>query len=213
MTTRFNYRNTLIKEFFDRYSKEDRHELYNLIKVFKLYKNVDSDLNIDETVEYQDIVNRSFWDNNAILERLLYLRNKIKLYDENVYDSDTHRGNLAYECESKLDNKISKLHYEIERWLVYHIFDDDVYYCPSCDEVRDSDDYNSDYDCCEACADSRREEEEYNDDYDEDCAYEHERYCYNYTYPVHENLNVQYREDETIDDNLDTSKDLLYGVE
>ena len=213
MTTRFNYRNTLIKEFFDRYSKEDRHELYNLIKVFKLYKNVDSDLNIDETVEYQDIVNRSFWDNNAILERLLYLRNKIKLYDENVYDSDTHRGNLAYECESKLDNKISKLHYEIERWLVYHIFDDDVYYCSSCDEVRDSDDYNSDYDCCEACADSSREEEEYNDDYDEDCAYEHERYCYNYTYPVHENLNVQYREDETIDDNLDTSKDLLYGVE
>lgn len=184
-----------------------------MIKVFKLYKNVDSDLNIDETVEYQDIVNRSFWDNNVILDRLLYLKNLIKLYDENVYDSDTHRGNLAYECESKLDNKISKLHYEIERWLVYHIFDDDVYYCPSCDEVRDSDDYNSDYDCCEACADSRREEEEYNDDYDEDCAYEHERYCYNYTYPVHENLNVQYREDETIDDNLDTSKDLLYGVE
>ena len=38
---RFNYRNTLIKEFFDRYSKEDRHELYNLIKVYRLYKNVD----------------------------------------------------------------------------------------------------------------------------------------------------------------------------
>ena len=71
MTTRFNYRNTLIKEFFDRYSKEDRHELYNLIKVYKLYTNVDSDLNIDETVEYQDIVNRSFWDNNVILDRLL----------------------------------------------------------------------------------------------------------------------------------------------
>ena len=213
MTTRFNYRNTLIKEFFDRYSKEDRHELYNLIKVYKLYTNVDSDLTIDETVEYQDIVNRSFWDNNVILDRLLYLKNLIKLYDENVYDTDTHTGNLAYECEYKLDVKLRTLHTDIERWLVHNIFDDDVYYCPSCDEVRDSDDYNSDYDCCEACADSRREEEEYNDDYDEDCAYEHERYCYNYTYPVHENLNVQYREDETIDDNLDTSKDLLYGVE
>ena len=213
MTTRFNYRNTLIKEFFDRYSKEDRHELYNLIKVYRLYTNVDSDLNIDETVEYQDIVNRSFWDNNVILDRLLYLKNLIKLYDENVYDTDTHTGNLAYECEYKLDVKLRTLHTDIERWLVHNIFDDDVYYCPSCDEVRDSDDYNSDYDCCEACADSRRDEEEYNEDYDEDCSYEHERYCYNYTYPVHENLNVQYREDETIDDNLDTSKDLLYGVE
>ena len=213
MTTRFNYRNTLIKEFFARYSRDERHELYNLIKVYKLYTNVDSDLNIDETVEYQDIVNRSFWDNNVILDRLLYLKNLIKLYDENVYDTDTHTGNLAYECEYKLDVKLRTLHTDIERWLVHNIFDDDVYYCPSCDEVRDSDDYNSDYDCCEACADSRRDEEEYNEDYDEDCSYEHERYCYNYTYPVHENLNVQYREDETIDDNLDTSKDLLYGVE
>ena len=86
MTTRFNYRYTLIKEFFARYNKDERHELYNLIKVYKLYTNVDSDLNIDETVEYQDIVNRSFWDNNAILERLLYLRNKIKLYSK-VYAS------------------------------------------------------------------------------------------------------------------------------
>jgi hypothetical protein len=214
MTTRFNYRNTLIKEFFARYNKDERHELYNLIKVYKLYSNVDSDLNIDETIEYQDIVNRSFWDNNVILDRLLYLKNLIKLYDENVYDSNTHTGNLAYECEYKLDVKLRTLHTDIERWLVHNIFDDDVYYCPSCDEVRDSDDYNSDYDCCEACADSRREEEEYNDDYeDEDYAYEHERYCYNYTYPVHENLNVRYREDETIDDNLHTSKDLLYGVE
>ena len=213
MTTRFNYRYTLIKEFFARYSRDERHELYNLIKVYRLYTNVDSDLNIDETVEYQDIVNRSFWDNNVILDRLLYLKNLIKLYDENVYDTDTHTGNLAYECEYKLDVKLRTLHTDIERWLVHNIFDDDVYYCPSCDEVRDSDDYNSDYDCCEACADSRRDEEEYNEDYDEDCSYEHERYCYNYTYPVHENLNVQYREDETIDDNLDTSKDLLYGVE
>ena len=213
MTTRFNYRNTLMREFFDRYSKEDRHELYNLIKVYKLYKNVDSDLNIDETVEYQDIVNRDFWSNHAILERLFYLKNKIKLYDENVYDSNTHRGNLAYECEYKLDGKITKLYYDIERWLVHSIFDDDVYFCPSCDEVRDEDDYDGDYDCCRACADSRRDEEEYEENYEEDYNYEHEKYCYNYTYPVHENLNVRYREDETIDDNLHTSKDLLYGVE
>ena len=41
MTTRFNYRDTLIKSFFDRYSKEDRHELYNLIKVYRLYKSED----------------------------------------------------------------------------------------------------------------------------------------------------------------------------
>jgi len=215
MTTRFNYRNTLIKEFFDRYSKEDRHELYNLIKVYKLYavENYGGSLDdLYETVEYQDIVNRDFWSNQAILERLYYLKNKIKLYDENVYDSNTHRGNLAYECENKLDSKISKLYYDIERWLANHIFDDDVYFCPSCDEVRDEDDYDGDYDCCRACADSRREEEE---DYyeDEEYSYEHERYCYNYTYPVHENLEVQYREDETIDTDLHTSKDLLYGVE
>jgi hypothetical protein len=161
MTTRFNYRNTLIKEFFDRYSKEDRHELYNLIKVYRLYKV--SDVSLDdlyETVEYQDIVNRDFWSNQAILERLYYLKNKIKLYDENVYDSNTHRGNLAYECESKLDSKINKLYYDIERWLVHNIFDDYVYFCPSCDEVRDEDDYDGDYDCCRACADSRRDEEE-----------------------------------------------------
>ena len=212
MTTRFNYRNTLIKEFFARYNKDERHELYNLIKVYKLYTNVDSDLNIDETVEYQDIVNRSFWDNNVILDRLLYLKNLIKLYDENVYDSDTHTGNLAYECEYKLDVKLRTLHTDIERWLVHNIFDDDVYFCPSCDEVRDEDDYDGDYDCCSSCADSRRdEEEEYYED--EDYSYEHERYCYNYTYPVHENLNVRYREDETIDDNLFSTKDLLYGVE
>ena len=208
MTTRFNYRYTLIKEFFSRYNKDERHELYNLINIYKL-KNLDE---TDETVEYQDIVNRSFWDNNAILERLWYLKNTIKLYDENIYDSDNHRGNLAYDCEYQLDGKITRLHYDIERWLVNNIFDDDVYYCPSCDEVRDENDYDGDYDCCRACADSRREEEE---DYyeDEEYSYEHERYCFNYTFPVHEHLNVRYREDETIDDNLDTSKDLLYGVE
>ena len=215
MTTRFNYRYTLVKEFYARYDKDERNELYNLIKVYKLYKSFDSDLNLDETIEYQDIVNRGFWSNHIILERLWYLKNIIKLYDENMYYDSNQRGQirtLAYECESKLDGKINMLYYDIERWLVHNIFDDDVYYCPSCEEVRDSDDYNSDYDCCCACADSRREEEE---DYyeDEEYSYEHERYCYNYTYPVHENLNVRYREDETIDTDLDTSKDLLYGVE
>lgn len=211
MTTRFNYRYTLIKEFYARYDKDERNELYNLIKIYKL-KNLDE---TDETVEYQDIVNRGFWSNHIILERLWYLKNIIKLYDENMYYDSSQRGQirtLAYDCEYKLDGKITKLYYDIERWLVNNIFDDDVYYCPSCEEVRDSDDYNSDYDCCEACADSRREEEE---DYyeDEDYSYEHERYCYNYTYPVHENLNVRYREDETINDDLYTTKDLLYGVE
>ena len=79
---RFNYRNTLIKEFFDRYSKEDRHELYNLIKVYRIYKNENYGGSLDdlhETVEYQDIVNRDFWSNQTILERLLYIRGKIKL--------------------------------------------------------------------------------------------------------------------------------------
>ena len=209
MTTRFNYRNTLIKEFFDRYSKDDRYELYNLIKIYKLYKK---DEYIEDSVEYQDIVNRDFWDNQAILERLFYLKNKIKLYDENLSangSSTAHSSSLSYQCEARLDSKINKLYYDIERWLVHHIFDEDVYFCPSCDEVRDEDDYDGEYDCCSSCADSRREDE----DYDEDCSYEHERYCYNYTYPVHENLNVRYREDETIDDNLHTTKDLIYGVE
>ena len=218
MTIRFNYRLSLIKECFARYNKNERDELYNLIKVYKLSNNetVESELNIDDTIEYQEIVDRGFWSNHTILERLWYLKNIISLHNENMYYDSSQRGQirtLAHDCEYKLDGKITKLYYDIERWLVNHIFDEDVYYCPSCDEVRDEDDYDGDYDCCVACADSRREDEEYNEDYDEDYSYEHERYCYNYTYPVHENLNVRYREDETIDDNLHTSKDLLYGVE
>ena len=213
MTTRFNYRDTLIKSFFDRYSKEDRHELYNLIKVYRLYKS--EDVNFDdlyETIEYSDVVSRDFWDNKNILERLWYIKSKIKLYDENIYDSDNHRGGLAYECEDKLAIKISRLYHNIEDWLVHTIFEDEVYVCPSCDEVREENDYDSDYDCCSSCADSRREEDDYYED-EEDCGYEHERYCKNYTYPVHDEIGVQCREDETVDKDLYSSKSLLYGVE
>ena len=146
---RFNYRDTLIKSFFDRYSKEDRHELYNLIKVYKLYKDEDTDYSeLYETVEYQDIVSRDFWDNKNILERLWYIKSRIKLYDENIYNHDTHRGGLAYECEDKLAIKISRLYHNIEDWLVNTIFEDEVYVCPSCDEVREENDYDGDYDCC-----------------------------------------------------------------
>ena len=210
---RFNYRDTLIKSFFERYDKDDRHELYNLIKVYRLYKS--EDVNFDdlyETVEYQDIIDRNFWNNQAILERLFYLKNKIKLYDENIYDTNTHRGGLAYECEDKLSLKISRLYHNIEDWLVNTIFEDEVYACPSCDEVREENDYDSDYDCCSNCADIRRDEDE---DYyeDEECGYEHERYCKNYTYPVHDEIGVQCREDETVDKDLYSSKSLLYGVE
>ena len=210
MTLRFNYRNTLIKEFFEEYTCEQRHELYNLIKIYKLNNNGHF---VDDTVEYQDIISRDFWDNQRILNRLQYLRGKIHLYNENVYDTvNPNRNSLARECESKLDSAINNLYYEIERWLVCE-YEDYVYYCHSCDEVRDADDYDGDYDSCSSCADARRDEEEYNDDYDEDCSYEHERYCYNYTFPVHDELDVQCREDEVINKNLRNTRDLLYGVE
>ena len=89
-----------------------------------------------------------------------------------MYYDSSQRGQirtLAYDCESKLDNKINILYYNIERWLVHNLFHEDVYYCPSCEEVRDEDDYDGDYDCCRACADSRREDEE---DYYEDEDYD-----------------------------------------
>ena len=67
---------------------------------------------------------------------------------------------------------------------------------------------------CGSCADTYREEEEYeNGEYHDDCSYEHEQYCSNYSTRVEERIGVKYREDETIDTNLNTTKALLYGVE
>ena len=95
-----------------------------------MYKS--EDINFDdlyETVEYQDIVDRDFWSNQTILERLWYLKNIIRLYDENLNmngSSTAYSSSLSYQCEARLDSKINKLYYDIERWLVNHVFDDDV---------------------------------------------------------------------------------------
>ena len=54
-------------------------------------------------------------------------------------------------------------------------------------------------------------EEQYEEDeYNDDCSYEHEQYCSNYSTRVEERIGVKYREDETIDTNLNTTKALLY---
>ena len=205
----FNYRDRLIKKLWSRNNREQRRDLYNLIKIYKLYRNEDVFPNeIHDTVEYQDIINRNFFDNQSIISELLTLSHVVRPYEIN-----DNNNLVARQCELNLNNKINDLYRRIEGWLLSDVFEDDVFTCSRCDEIYNEDEYDGDYEVCCSCADAYREEE-YDENYeDEDSCYEHERYCSNYTTRVEERIGVQYREDETIDTNLNTTKALLYGVE
>lgn len=202
-----NYRDRLIRKLWSRSTRESRIDLYNLIKIYKLAidDTVDKDV-LYESIEYKEIEDRGYWQNKEILEELNVLGYSIKTYD--ITDDNS----LARECEANLSVKIRQLSNRIEEWFRATMFDDDVFCCSRCEEIYSDGDWDSNYEVCCSCADCYREEEEEEYHEDESC-YEHERYCSNYTTRVEERIGVQYREDETIDTNLSTTKALLYGVE
>jgi len=211
----FNYRDRLIKKLWKRNSREQRRDLYNLIKVYKCYVHNVTDLDfLYESVEYRDIIERGFFNNQNILNELMQLCHEVRPYQINVDELDVSNNNFgARRCELDLGSKLNDLYRNIEQWLLYDMFEDDVFTCNRCEEIFPDDEYNSEYEVCGSCADAYREEE-YDENYeDEDSCYDHERYCSNYTTRVEERIGVKYREDETIDTNLNTTKALLYGVE
>jgi len=209
----FTYRNSLIKTFWARNTAVRRQDLYNLIKIYKLYTSWNEDVSLlEDTIEMEDIRSRGYFGNKDIVNELYELVRTIRPYQiSNLFEGTN---SLAMSCENSLSDKIVNLYNRIEHWLREDIFEGEVFLCDRCEETYDNSEYDSEYEVCGSCADTYREEEEYeNGEYHDDCSYEHEQYCSNYSTRVEERIGVKYREDETIDTNLNTTKALLYGVE
>lgn len=199
--TRFNYRFQLISYVWDSYNFSQRKWLATILKVYQL-RNVEG---IEDSLDYEDVYENGFWDNITTIRDLKFLlNNRVNPYS---FDSDTQ----TYHSEYKLNNHIHRKLQDIEDWFYEVMYSDEYRYCEGCDDYCSEDNYYGEGYCHE-CNDRYEEEnEEYHDE--DEGYYAHERYCKNYTYPVQDFIEPQCREDESIDTNLDTTKDLLYGVE
>ncbi len=198
--TRLNYRFQLVSYVWNNYNFSQRKWLATILKVYHLRK-VDG---IEESIDYQDIYENGFWDNIHQMRNLKnLLTHRINPYS---FESDDAR----HECERKVRDNIHRKFQAIEDWFYEVMYSEEYCYCEGCDDYCNEDDYYGEGYCHE-CNDRYEEENEYNED--EDCCYEHERYCSNYSSRVEDEISPKYLPSENVNTDLSRSKDTWYGLE
>ena len=124
----FTYRNSLIKTFWARNTAVRRQDLYNLIKIYKLYTSWNEDVSLlEDTIEMEDIRSRGYFGNKDIVNELYELVRTIRPYQiSNLFEGTN---SLAMSCENSLSDKIVNLYNRIEHWLREDIFEGEVFLC------------------------------------------------------------------------------------
>ena len=200
--TRLNYRFQLVSYVWDKYNFNQRKWLATILKVYQL-RSVEG---IEDSIDYQDIYENGFWDN------IHQMRNLKNLLTNRVNQYTFESGTLTNDCESRLANHIHRKFQAIEDWFYEVMYSEEYCYCEGCDDYVDEGDYYGEGYCHECNNRYEDENEEYHDE-DEDCCYEHERYCSNYSSRVEDEISPKYLPSENVNTDLSRSKDTWYGLE
>tara|TARA_B110000285_G_scaffold213958_1_gene258826 strand:+ start:589 stop:1950 length:1362 start_codon:yes stop_codon:yes gene_type:complete len=198
--TRFKYRHQLISGIWERFNYEQRKKMALLLKVYSLRDN-----DIEDSIDYSDVRDEGFWENiNSMRNLKNYSLNRLCPH---YFNDDNETGNASiYNAEISLARHIRTKFQAIEDWLFNYMYEDEYYFCESCEEFCDSDEYAGNQECY-PCS----EHSEHDDD--DNFQYEHERYCSSYNTRVEENISPKHLHEENVNTDLETSRDTWYGFE